>query len=67
MGRSMLITVGTTGFDDLIDIVSSSSFAKIIASQGFSKITVQYGSYLQLFNERNLRDEQVSPVHPKQT
>ena len=55
----MLITVGTTGFDEFIEIVSSPSFAKAIAAQGFSKITVQFGSSSYMFDKTNLSEEKV--------
>lgn len=55
MGKSVLITVGTTGFDDLIEVVSSKSFADTLLSLGYSRITIQYGSSIRKYCEDYLR------------
>lgn len=59
MGKSILITVGTTGFDDLIEVVSSKPFAEALLSLGYSRITVQYGSSIRKYSEEFLRQMNV--------
>lgn len=55
MGKSVLITVGTTGFDDLIEVISSKSFADTLVALGYSRITIQYGSSIRKYCEDYLR------------
>lgn len=61
--KSLLVTVGTTGFDDLIEVVSSKAFATTILSLGFSKVIVQYGSSIHKFCEDSFRELGVWSVH----
>ena len=60
--KSLLVTVGTTGFDDLIEVVSK-AFATTILSLGFSKVIVQYGSSIHKFCEDSFRELGVWSVH----
>ena len=60
MGKSILITVGTTGFDDLIEVISSKPFAEALSTLGYSRITVQYGSSIRKYSEEFLRDAEGS-------
>jgi Uncharacterized conserved protein len=41
--RSILVTVGTTLFDPLIQVICTRSFLHKIISQGYDKIVIQYG------------------------
>lgn len=41
--RSILVTVGTTLFDPLIQVICTPSFLHKIISQGYDKIVIQYG------------------------
>ncbi|KAJ1965698.1 hypothetical protein GGI12_000597 [Dipsacomyces acuminosporus] len=41
---SVYVTVGSTGFDDLIRAVSSKEFLRSLAGRGFRKLIVQCGS-----------------------
>ncbi|KAI8324113.1 N-acetylglucosaminyldiphosphodolichol N-acetylglucosaminyltransferase Alg13 [Martensiomyces pterosporus] len=47
---SVYVTVGSTGFDDLVRAVSSKEFLRSLASRGFRRLTVQYGSSEQAFS-----------------
>lgn len=60
--KSILVTVGTTGFDDLIEVVSSKAFATTILALGFSKVIVQYGSSIHKFCEDSFRELGVGSV-----
>ena len=64
MGKSILITVGTTGFDDLIEVISSKPFAEALSSLGYSRITVQYGSSIRKYSEEFLRQLDVGVCSP---
>ncbi|KAI8070648.1 stretch-activated Ca2+-permeable channel component-domain-containing protein [Gilbertella persicaria] len=46
---SLFITVGSTGFDDLIKETTSSAFLESLASNGIHKIRYQYGSSESIF------------------
>ncbi|KAJ2456323.1 N-acetylglucosaminyldiphosphodolichol N-acetylglucosaminyltransferase activity protein [Coemansia sp. RSA 2336] len=46
---SVYVTVGSTGFDELVKAVCTSEFMQALASQGFQRLTVQCGSSLDLF------------------
>ncbi len=64
MGKSILITVGTTGFDDLIEVISSKPFAEALSTLGYSRITVQYGSSIRKYSEEFLRQLNVGVCSP---
>lgn len=38
------VTVGSTKFDDLIDIVASEGFLAGLSANGFTRLVVQYGN-----------------------
>lgn len=42
-GRIIFVTVGSTGFDQIISLVTSNTFLQLLISQGFAKLVVQYG------------------------
>lgn len=41
--KSIFVTVGTTSFDPLVQVSSSVEFCELIASLGYTKLTIQYG------------------------
>ncbi|KAJ2007925.1 N-acetylglucosaminyldiphosphodolichol N-acetylglucosaminyltransferase catalytic subunit alg13 [Coemansia thaxteri] len=41
---SVYVTVGTTGFDELIRTVSTRAFLQCLAARGFRRLCVQYGT-----------------------
>lgn len=43
------VTVGSTGFDDLVRTVSTGVFLQSLAAQGFQRLVVQYGFSEDLF------------------
>ncbi|PKC14543.1 glycosyl transferase [Rhizophagus irregularis] len=43
MSRIIFVTVGSTGFDQIISLVTSTPFLQLLISQGFAKLVVQYG------------------------
>ncbi|KAK8814649.1 UDP-N-acetylglucosamine transferase subunit ALG13 [Blastocystis sp. ATCC 50177/Nand II] len=49
--HTLLITVGTTGFDDLIAEVCSEGVVRELVKQGFDSIIVQYGSSKSVYSE----------------
>lgn len=51
MSKSLLITVGTTGFDALIDVVCAEEFVKAMAGLGFSTVFMQYGSSISRYDD----------------
>ena len=42
--KSILVTVGTTGFDELIHEICSEAFVCLLKPNGFDSIIIQYGS-----------------------
>ena len=48
--KKVLVTVGTTGFDQLIMSICSESFVKELHQFGYSSIIIQYGSSKQFYN-----------------
>ena len=44
MGKYVLITVGTTQFEDLIKYTDSSEFVSFLKQQGYDKIVYQIGN-----------------------
>lgn len=44
MLRSVFITVGTTKYDDLMNIVNQESFFKTLIKLGCQDLTIQYGN-----------------------
>lgn len=51
--HTLLVTVGTTGFDDLIAEVCSEGVVRELVKQGFDSIIVQYGSSKSVYSEAN--------------
>lgn len=49
--HTLLVTVGTTGFDDLIAEICSEEVVRELVKQGFDSIIVQYGSSKNVYNE----------------
>ena len=43
MAKTLLITVGTTQFDDLIQSCTTSVFYKFLEQQGYTRVILQYG------------------------
>lgn len=41
---SVFVTVGSTGFDELVDVVTTGSFLSALKSLGYSSVVIQYGS-----------------------
>lgn len=41
--KRVLVTVGTTSFDELIEAVTSSQFIKLLMSQGYTRLSLQIG------------------------
>jgi UDP-N-acetylglucosamine transferase subunit ALG13 len=41
----VLVTVGSTKFDDLLHIVDSAAFVEAVASRGYDGLVVQYGPH----------------------
>jgi beta-1,4-N-acetylglucosaminyltransferase len=52
MGKRLLITVGTTEFDELLCFIDNDEFLKILQSLGFDHVVLQYGR--GLFNPKVL-------------
>ncbi|KAI9505062.1 N-acetylglucosaminyldiphosphodolichol N-acetylglucosaminyltransferase catalytic subunit alg13 [Coemansia spiralis] len=46
---SVYVTVGSTGFEELIEAVSSRELLQALASRGFWRLIVQYGSSGEVF------------------
>ncbi|CAG8632378.1 372_t:CDS:2, partial [Ambispora leptoticha] len=49
--KTVFITVGSTGFDDLIHITTSVSFLELVSSLGYTRVLVQYGKSHSIFKE----------------
>lgn len=47
---SVFVTVGSTGFDELVDVVTTASFLSALKSLGYSSIVVQYGSSEKVYS-----------------
>ena len=41
---SVFVTVGSTGFDELVDVVTTGPFLSALTSLGYSSLVIQYGS-----------------------
>ncbi|GBC10690.1 hypothetical protein RclHR1_09820009 [Rhizophagus clarus] len=54
-GRIIFVTVGSTGFDQIISLITSIPFLQLLISQGFVKLVVQYGksrnSFIKMQND----------------
>lgn len=57
---SVLVTVGTTGFDELIAAVCSEPVVKELARQDFDSIIVQYGSSKSVYSEEMFKKYHVT-------
>ncbi|KAL1918013.1 uncharacterized protein VTP21DRAFT_3279 [Calcarisporiella thermophila] len=51
MGKTAFVTVGSTGFDDLVASVCSLPVLNALTSLGFERVIVQYGSSKIAFRE----------------
>ena len=61
--KSVLITVGTTQFKELINLSLTSEFQSELLKKGFSKLTIQIGNYKlnkEVYNHPNLKIEIIS-------
>jgi beta-1,4-N-acetylglucosaminyltransferase len=63
IGRRILVTVGSTGFDALISVVTSWSFLLSIARLGYYHISIQYGNSHTVFQPGHDIPKQVSIKH----
>ncbi|RIA97974.1 Glycosyltransferase Family 1 protein [Glomus cerebriforme] len=48
-GKIIFVTVGSTGFDQIISLVTSIPYLQLLNSQGFTKLVVQYGKSQNAF------------------
>ncbi|KAI8880365.1 glycosyltransferase family 1 protein [Backusella circina FSU 941] len=48
---SLFITVGSTGFDQLIETTTATEFLSSLKALGITKVTYQYGSSESIFNK----------------
>ncbi|KAJ1950271.1 hypothetical protein FBU59_000760 [Linderina macrospora] len=55
---SVYVTVGSTGFDELVRAVSTKQFLLALSQRGFTKLTVQYGSSKHAFSPPTSAREQ---------
>ncbi|KAJ2137041.1 N-acetylglucosaminyldiphosphodolichol N-acetylglucosaminyltransferase catalytic subunit alg13 [Coemansia sp. RSA 678] len=54
---SVYVTVGSTGFDRLIQTVSGKAFLQALSSQGFRRLVVQYGTSAHKFEPPTTRSD----------
>ncbi|ORZ15687.1 glycosyl transferase [Absidia repens] len=54
----LFVTVGSTGFDDLVEAATSISFVSNLSTLGFSSLLIQYGASKDIFlrNTKDLRE-----------
>ncbi|CAG8562855.1 14905_t:CDS:2 [Funneliformis mosseae] len=50
-GKIIFVTVGSTGFDQIVQLITSTSCLQLLNSQGFTKLIVQYGKSQNAFND----------------
>ncbi|CAM0135578.1 unnamed protein product [Umbelopsis sp. WA50703] len=48
----VLVTVGSTGFDDLVDSAISAEFLSKLYDLGYQHLTIQYGSSESIYHDR---------------
>jgi beta-1,4-N-acetylglucosaminyltransferase len=48
---SLFITVGSTGFDQLVETTTTTEFLSSLKALGIRKVTYQYGSSESIFNK----------------
>ncbi|CAG8447642.1 8044_t:CDS:2 [Ambispora gerdemannii] len=58
--KTVFITVGSTGFDDLVRITTSVSFLELVSSLGYTRVLVQYGKSHSIFNGSVAKDIKAS-------
>ncbi|CAG8700404.1 11778_t:CDS:2 [Acaulospora morrowiae] len=51
MIKTLFVTVGSTGFDKLISLVTSSLFLKALYSKGYKRLKIQCGTSIKIYNE----------------
>ena len=51
--KSILVTVGTTGFDELIREICSEAFVSLLKPNGFDSIIIQFGSSKKEYSSSN--------------
>ncbi|KAJ2667220.1 hypothetical protein IW148_000321 [Coemansia sp. RSA 1199] len=54
---SVYVTVGSTGFDKLVQTVSGKDFLQALSSQGFRRLVVQYGASAGEFEPPTTRSD----------
>jgi UDP-N-acetylglucosamine transferase subunit ALG13 len=60
----VLVTVGSTGFDDLVDSAISAEFLSKLYDLGYQHLTIQYGSSESIYHDRIGRLDMVSGRTP---
>ncbi|CAI2166002.1 18834_t:CDS:2 [Funneliformis geosporum] len=62
-GKIIFVTVGSTGFDQIVNLISSIPCLKLLKSQGFAKLIVQYGKSQNAFNDAiQTRNNQINEI-----
>ncbi|CAJ0908977.1 1150_t:CDS:2, partial [Entrophospora sp. SA101] len=61
MDKSVFVTVGSTGFDKLIETVLSGESLEILKLKGFNKLIVQYGKSKNAF-QNNLENNRSGSI-----
>ena len=56
--KILFVTVGSTGFDKLIETVLSNESLEILRSKGFNKLIVQYGKSKNTFQNSLLKNRE---------
>ncbi|CAG8486006.1 Glycosyltransferase Family 1 protein [Gigaspora rosea] len=51
MDKTVFVTVGSTGFDQVISLLTSSPSLQILKSLGYTKLNIQYGKSRESYNE----------------
>ncbi|KAF0482064.1 glycosyl transferase [Gigaspora margarita] len=49
--KTVFVTVGSTGFDQVISLLTSSPSLQILKSLGYTKLNIQYGKSRETYNE----------------
>ncbi|KAG9295690.1 hypothetical protein G9A89_001707 [Geosiphon pyriformis] len=53
--KTVFITVGSTSFDQLVEVVTSESFTSLLASLGYKRLLIQYGKSWSTFQKAMTR------------
>ena len=65
--KSLLITVGTTGFNDLIRTVCSEAFICELKAFGYQSIYIQFGSSKEFCNQSIFEKYNVCTIYDNDT